>query len=83
MADFTRYSSDRPTDSGTTVGTNYTLTFDSGQVKGWTSFYSYFPDWMVGMNNYFFSTLLVVVIYIGIIQMKEEIIIMELTIHQH
>lgn len=55
MADFTRFDSKPQTDSGTTVGTNYTLTFDSGQVKGWTSFYSYFPDWMVGMNNYFYT----------------------------
>ncbi len=32
----------------------YTLTFDKG-VQGWTSFYSYYPDWMIGMNNYFYS----------------------------
>ena len=31
-----------------------TLTFDDG-VKGWTSFYSYIPDFMIGMNNYFYS----------------------------
>ena len=34
---------------------NYTLSFDSGQIKGWVSFYSYNPDWMVGMNNYFYT----------------------------
>ncbi len=32
----------------------YTLTYSDG-VKGWPSFYSYFPDWMLGMNNYFYS----------------------------
>ena len=32
----------------------YTLTY-SDNVKGWASFYSYFPDWMLGMNNYFYS----------------------------
>ena len=34
--------------------TQYTLTYDSG-VQGWPSFYSYLPDWMVGMNNYFYT----------------------------
>lgn len=24
-------------------------------VKGWVSFYSYTPDWMIGINNYFYS----------------------------
>lgn len=33
---------------------NYTLSFDDG-VKGWTSFYSYEPDWMIGMNQYFYT----------------------------
>lgn len=33
---------------------NSTLTFDE-QVKGWTSFHSFIPDFMVGMNNKFFS----------------------------
>lgn len=33
---------------------NYTLTYDDG-VKGFPSFYSYFPDFMVGMNNYFYT----------------------------
>ena len=32
----------------------YTLTYSEG-VKGWPSFYSYNPDYMVGMNNYFYS----------------------------
>lgn len=33
---------------------NYTLTY-SPDVQGWPSFYSYAPDWMIGMNNYFYS----------------------------
>jgi hypothetical protein len=33
---------------------NYTLTYDEG-VAGWVSFYSYYPDWMIGMNNYFYT----------------------------
>lgn len=33
---------------------DYTLTFDE-KVKGWTSFHSFFPDIMVGMNNSFYS----------------------------
>lgn len=45
----------RPPVTPTTEEENYTLTFDSGQVKGWTSFYSYFPDWMIGMNNFFYT----------------------------
>ena len=32
----------------------YTLTF-SNKSQGWTSFYSYHPDYMIGMNNYFYS----------------------------
>ena len=32
----------------------YTLTY-SDSVKGWPSFYSYYPDWTIGMNNYFYS----------------------------
>jgi hypothetical protein len=31
-----------------------TLTFSEG-AKGWPSFYSYIPDYMIGMNNYFYS----------------------------
>lgn len=35
---------------------NNTLEFDdSPEVKGWTSFFTYTPDMMVGMNNKFFS----------------------------
>jgi hypothetical protein len=33
---------------------NYTVTY-SESAKGWPSFYSYYPDYMVGMNNYFYS----------------------------
>ena len=33
---------------------NYTLTY-SPAVEGWPSFYSYLPDWMIGMNNYFYT----------------------------
>jgi len=33
---------------------NYTLTYSEG-VNGWVSFYSYYPDWMVGMNNFFYT----------------------------
>jgi hypothetical protein len=33
---------------------NYTLTY-SETVNGWVSFYSFYPDWMIGMNNYFYS----------------------------
>ena len=30
----------------------YTLTYSAG-VEGWPSFYSYVPDWMIGMNNFY------------------------------
>ena len=33
---------------------NYTLTYSEG-VEGWPSFYSFNPDWMIGMNNYFYT----------------------------
>lgn len=33
---------------------NYTLTYDE-KVKGWTSFHSFIPDYMIGMNSKFFS----------------------------
>lgn len=33
---------------------NYTLTYSEG-APGWVSFYSYYPDWMIGMNNYFYT----------------------------
>lgn len=32
----------------------YTLTYDSG-VSGFPSFYSYYADFMMGMNNYFYT----------------------------
>jgi len=32
----------------------YTLTYSDGS-GGWPSFYSYIPDWMIGMNNYFYT----------------------------
>lgn len=32
----------------------YTLTY-SPSAEGWPSFYSFYPEWMVGMNNYFYS----------------------------
>ena len=34
--------------------TKYTLTY-SQDVQGWPSFYSYFPEWMIGMNQYFYT----------------------------
>jgi hypothetical protein len=33
---------------------NYTLTY-SESADGWPSFYSFYPDLMIGMNNYFYS----------------------------
>ena len=33
---------------------NYTLTYSEGS-KGFPSFYSYNPEYMIGMNNYFYS----------------------------
>ena len=33
---------------------NYTLTY-SEQAKGWPSFYSYYPDWITGMNNFLYT----------------------------
>lgn len=32
----------------------YTITFDE-KVKGWTSFHSFYPDCMIGMNSRFFT----------------------------
>lgn len=32
----------------------YTLTY-SDSVKGWVSFYSYYPEWILGMNNYLYT----------------------------
>ena len=34
--------------------TNYTLTY-SETVKGWPSFYSYMPDYIMGMNQYLYT----------------------------
>ena len=33
---------------------NYTLTY-ADSVQGFPSFYSFSPDWMIGMNNYFYT----------------------------
>lgn len=33
---------------------NYTITYDE-QVKGWTSFHSFNPEWILGMNNNMFT----------------------------
>jgi hypothetical protein len=33
---------------------NKTLTYKD-DITGWVSFYSYYPDWMIGMNNYFYT----------------------------
>lgn len=33
---------------------NYTLTY-SDRSNGWTSFHSFFPEWMEGMNNFFYT----------------------------
>ena len=33
---------------------DYTLTY-SEWAQGFPSFYSYTPDWMIGMNNYFYT----------------------------
>lgn len=35
-------------------GEQHTLTYSEG-AEGWPSFYSYSPDYMIGMNNYFYS----------------------------
>ena len=36
------------------MGEFYTLSYSEG-VAGWVSFYSYNPDWMIGMNQYFYT----------------------------
>ena len=33
---------------------NYTLTYSEAS-QGWPSFYSFYPDYMIGMNNYFYT----------------------------
>jgi len=35
-------------------GVQHTLSYSEG-VEGWPSFYSYNPDYMIGMNNFFYS----------------------------
>lgn len=32
----------------------YTLSYSEG-VAGWVSYYSYYPEWMIGMNNFFYT----------------------------
>jgi hypothetical protein len=32
----------------------YTLTY-SQQTQGWPSFYSFNPDWIIGMNNFLYT----------------------------
>lgn len=36
------------------MGTEYTVTYDE-KVQGWTSFHSFYPEYMVNMNNKFFT----------------------------
>jgi len=33
---------------------NYTLTY-AEDSKGWVSFYSFYPDWIIGMNNFLYT----------------------------
>lgn len=33
---------------------SYTLSYSEG-TEGWVSFYSFYPDWMIGMNNFFYT----------------------------
>lgn len=33
---------------------NYTLSY-SESFQGWPSFYSYYPEWIIGMNNYMYT----------------------------
>ena len=35
-------------------GVKYTLSY-SPRANGWTSFHSYYPEWMIGMNNFFYT----------------------------
>ena len=55
------------------IETLQTLSYSTG-AKGWPSFYTYYPDYMIGMNSYFYS--FKTVIYIDITQTRLEIIIM-------
>ena len=36
------------------MSVNYTLSY-SDKSKGWPSFYSFIPDFMIGMNSYFYT----------------------------
>ena len=36
------------------MSTNYTLSY-SDKSEGWPSFYSFIPDFMIGMNSYFYT----------------------------
>ena len=36
------------------MSVNYTLTY-SDKSEGWPSFYSFIPDYMIGMNSYFYT----------------------------
>ena len=36
------------------IETLQTLSYSDGS-KGWPSFYTFFPDYMIGMNSYFYS----------------------------
>ena len=36
------------------TNSDYTISYDPG-VQGFPSFYSYAPDWMIGMNSYFYT----------------------------
>ena len=33
---------------------NYTLSYNE-TVQGFPSFFSFFPEWMIGMNNHFYT----------------------------
>ena len=33
---------------------SYTLAYSQG-TQGWVSFYSFYPEWMIGMNNFFYT----------------------------
>ena len=36
------------------IETLQTLSYSTG-AKGWPSFYTYYPDYMIGMNSFFYS----------------------------
>jgi len=39
----------------TAIATCPTLSYSGPPVEGWPSFYSFCPDWMQGMNNFFYT----------------------------